>query len=101
MHALLCHAVLLCTAGEGKPRMLDEKETTVYKRALDMSYNLKIKSSRAVYGEVRSAHAAAAAAACEGSPVLSWAACSRCCALFRSYVSCGVVAGHVALCQLG
>jgi hypothetical protein len=73
----------------------------VYKRALDMAYNLKIKSSRAVYGEVRSTHAAAAAAACGGSPVLSWAACSRCCALFRSFVSCGVVAGHVALCQLG
>jgi hypothetical protein len=52
--------------------MLDEKETTVYKRALDMAYNLKIKSSRAVYGEVRSA-LAAAAAACGGSPVLSWA----------------------------
>jgi hypothetical protein len=33
--------------------MLDEKETTVYKRALDMAYNLKIKASRAVYGEVR------------------------------------------------
>jgi hypothetical protein len=32
--------------------MLDEKETTVYKRALDMAYNLKIKASRAVYGEV-------------------------------------------------
>jgi hypothetical protein len=33
--------------------MMDEKETTVYKRALDMAYHLKIKASRAVFGEVR------------------------------------------------
>lgn len=39
--------------GEGKPKMTDEKETTVYKRALDMMYNLKIKASRAVFAEVR------------------------------------------------
>lgn len=44
---------LFSFSGEGKPRMLDEKETTVYKRALDMAYHLKIKASRAVYGEVR------------------------------------------------
>jgi hypothetical protein len=38
--------------GEGKPRMLDEKETTVYKRALDMAYNLKLKASRQVLNEI-------------------------------------------------
>jgi hypothetical protein len=43
---------IVVSSGEGKPRMLDEKETTVYKRALDMMYNLKIKASRAVFGEV-------------------------------------------------
>lgn len=43
---------IVVSSGEGKPRMLDEKETTVYKRALDMAYNLKIRASRAVYGEV-------------------------------------------------
>jgi len=32
--------------------MLDEKETTVYKRALDTAYYLKIKASRAIYAEV-------------------------------------------------
>jgi hypothetical protein len=39
-------------AGEGKPRMLDEKETTVYKRALDVEYKLKLKASRAVFSEI-------------------------------------------------
>lgn len=33
--------------------MNDEKETTVYKRAMELQYKLKIKSSRAVFGEVR------------------------------------------------
>lgn len=40
------------TAGEGKPKVLDEKETTVYKRALDMQYSLKLKAARAVFSEI-------------------------------------------------
>ena len=32
--------------GEGKPKMVDEKETTVYKRAVGMDYQLKLKASR-------------------------------------------------------
>jgi methionyl aminopeptidase len=32
--------------------MLDEKETTVYKRALDVEYKLKLKASRAVFSEI-------------------------------------------------
>ncbi len=32
--------------GEGKPKVTDEKETTVYKRALDVDYMLKLKASR-------------------------------------------------------
>lgn len=39
-------------AGEGKPKVVDEKETTVYKRALDVSYNLRMKASRAVFHEI-------------------------------------------------
>lgn len=39
-------------SGEGKPRMLDEKETSVYKRALDVEYKLKLKASRAVFSEI-------------------------------------------------
>jgi methionine aminopeptidase len=31
---------------------LDEKETTVYKRALDKQYNLKMKTSRALFSEI-------------------------------------------------
>ncbi|GMH35467.1 hypothetical protein BSKO_03335 [Bryopsis sp. KO-2023] len=43
---------IVMTSGEGKTRQLDEKETTVYKRALDMEYNLKMKASRHVFSEV-------------------------------------------------
>ena len=31
------------STGEGKPKVRDEKDTTVYKRALDKEYNLKMK----------------------------------------------------------
>ena len=31
------------STGEGKPKVIDEKETNVYKRALDKEYNLKMK----------------------------------------------------------
>uniref|UniRef100_A0A383VYP8 Peptidase M24 domain-containing protein n=2 Tax=Tetradesmus obliquus TaxID=3088 RepID=A0A383VYP8_TETOB len=43
---------IVVSSGEGKPRMLDEKETTVYKRALDVEYKLKLKASRAVFSEI-------------------------------------------------
>lgn len=39
-------------AGEGKARVLDEKQTTVYKRALDMEYSLKMKASRAMLSDI-------------------------------------------------
>ena len=32
--------------------MLDEKETTVFKRALDEQYHLKLKASRLVFSEI-------------------------------------------------
>ena len=38
--------------GDGKPKVVDEKETAVYKRALDVGYQLKLKASRAVLGAV-------------------------------------------------
>jgi methionine aminopeptidase len=31
------------STGEGKPKVIDEKETNVYKRALDKEYHLKMK----------------------------------------------------------
>lgn len=40
------------STGEGKPRCLDEKQTTVYKRALDREYSLKMKASRALFSEI-------------------------------------------------
>ena len=39
--------------GEGKAKVLDEKMTTVYKRALDMTYNLKMKASRAILSDIQ------------------------------------------------
>lgn len=32
--------------GDGKPKVVDEKETTVYKRQFDVEYQLKMKASR-------------------------------------------------------
>jgi curved DNA binding protein len=43
---------IVVSTGEGKPKVMDEKETTVYKRALDQNYHLKLKASRAVFSEV-------------------------------------------------
>eukprot|EP00775_Hariotina_reticulata_P003729 gene3729-3990_t len=43
---------IVVSTGEGKPKMLNEKETTVYKRALEGQYQLKLKASRAVFSEV-------------------------------------------------
>eukprot|EP00242_Pyramimonas_sp_CCMP2087_P005987 CAMPEP_0198224746 /NCGR_PEP_ID=MMETSP1445-20131203/98154_1 /TAXON_ID=36898 /ORGANISM="Pyramimonas sp., Strain CCMP2087" /LENGTH=394 /DNA_ID=CAMNT_0043904013 /DNA_START=72 /DNA_END=1256 /DNA_ORIENTATION=- len=40
------------STGEGKPKVRDEKDTTVYKRALDKEYNLKMKASRFVFSEI-------------------------------------------------
>ena len=39
------------STGEGKPKE-SEFRTTVYKREIDMQYNLKIKSARAFFSEV-------------------------------------------------
>jgi curved DNA binding protein len=47
---------VIMSTGEGKPKMLDERETTVYKRALDMQYQLKIKAARELFGEVMKKH---------------------------------------------
>lgn len=43
---------IIMSTGDGKPKMHDERETTVYKRALDVQYQLKIKASREFFGEV-------------------------------------------------
>ncbi len=40
------------STGEGKAKVLDEKETTVYKRALDQEYKLKLKASRGIFSEI-------------------------------------------------
>lgn len=44
--------MVVARAGEGKVRVLDEKQTTVYKRALDMEYQLKMKASRAMLSDI-------------------------------------------------
>jgi len=40
------------SSGEGKPKQLDEKATSVYKRALDKRYSVKMKAARALMAEV-------------------------------------------------
>ena len=35
-----------------KPKLLDEKQTTIYKRAVDKNYHLKMKASRFIFSEI-------------------------------------------------
>ena len=43
---------VLVSTGEGKLKVMDEKRTTVFKRALQNEYKLKMKASRAFFSEV-------------------------------------------------
>ncbi|GER26661.1 methionine aminopeptidase 2 [Striga asiatica] len=43
---------IVTSTGEGKPKLLDEKQTTIYKRAVDKNYHLKIKASRFIFSEI-------------------------------------------------
>ncbi|CAN0927827.1 ERBB-3 BINDING PROTEIN 1 [Linum grandiflorum] len=43
---------IVTSTGEGKPKLLDEKETTIYKRAVDKNYHLKMKASRFIFSEI-------------------------------------------------
>ena len=43
---------VVMTTGEGKLSQKDEKETQVYKRALEKSYSLKMKASRGVFSDI-------------------------------------------------
>lgn len=45
---------VVISSGEGKPKVTDEKETNIFKRAVDKSYSLKLKTSRALFSEVSS-----------------------------------------------
>nr|TKS13354.1 proliferation-associated protein 2G4-like [Populus alba] len=40
---------IVTSTGDGKPKLLDEKNTTIYKRAVDKNYHLKMKSSRFIF----------------------------------------------------
>ena len=43
---------IIMSTGEGKPRINDERETTVFKRSLDVQYQLKIKAARELFAEI-------------------------------------------------
>lgn len=43
---------VVMSTGEGKPKLIDEKQTTIYKRAVDKNYHLKMKSSRFIFSEI-------------------------------------------------
>ncbi|THG19737.1 ERBB-3 BINDING PROTEIN 1-like isoform X1 [Camellia sinensis] len=43
---------IVTSTGEGKPKLLDEKQTTIYKRAVDKNYHLKMKTSRFIFSEI-------------------------------------------------
>ncbi|CAN8254725.1 unnamed protein product [Cochlearia groenlandica] len=43
---------ILASTGDGKPKLLDEKQTTVYKKDSLASYQLKMKASRFIISEI-------------------------------------------------
>ncbi|KAJ6795167.1 ERBB-3 BINDING PROTEIN 1-like [Iris pallida] len=43
---------IVTSTGEGKPKLLDERQTTIYKSAVDKNYHLKMKSSRFIFSEI-------------------------------------------------
>ncbi|KAL8129408.1 hypothetical protein V2J09_018563 [Rumex salicifolius] len=43
---------IVTSTGEGKPKLLDEKQTTIYKRAVERNYHLKMKASRFIFSEI-------------------------------------------------
>lgn len=43
---------IVTSTGEGKPKLIDEKQTTIYKRAVDKTYSLKMKASRFIFSEI-------------------------------------------------
>ncbi|XP_024981523.1 ERBB-3 BINDING PROTEIN 1 [Cynara cardunculus var. scolymus] len=43
---------IVASTGDGKPKLLDEKQTTIYKRAVDKNYHLKMKASRFIFSEI-------------------------------------------------
>lgn len=43
---------VVLSTGDGKAKVVDEKQTSVYKRAVDRKQNLKMKAARAVFGDV-------------------------------------------------
>ena len=43
---------IVMSTGYGKTRIVNEKETMIYKRALDREYNLRMKTSRTVFTEI-------------------------------------------------
>lgn len=43
---------IVTSTGDGKPKLLDERQTTIYKRAVDKNYHLKLKASRFIFSEI-------------------------------------------------
>eukprot|EP00656_Telonema_subtile_P039607 TRINITY_DN446_c0_g1_i2.p1 TRINITY_DN446_c0_g1~~TRINITY_DN446_c0_g1_i2.p1 ORF type:complete len:379 (+),score=163.70 TRINITY_DN446_c0_g1_i2:185-1321(+) len=47
---------IIMTTGEGKPRLVDERKTTIYKHQVDQTYHLKMKASREVFSQLTTDH---------------------------------------------
>ncbi|CAN6897349.1 unnamed protein product [Brassica oleracea] len=44
---------IVASTGDGKPKLLDEKQTTVYKKDAAVNYQLKMKASRFIISEIK------------------------------------------------
>ena len=43
---------IVLSSGEGKPKIQDEKETNVYKRAIEKNYKLKMQASKQLFSQI-------------------------------------------------
>ncbi|CAL9246736.1 unnamed protein product [Arabidopsis halleri] len=44
---------IVASTGDGKPKLLDEKQTTIYKKDESVNYQLKMKASRFIISEIK------------------------------------------------
>lgn len=76
---------IVISTGDGKPKVLDEKATTVYKRALDMEYSLKVRGQNSRVGMLWSGGSGRNRCCAGAVGSATWCNCRRSCQWFREH----------------